>query len=60
MESSHISLIVISLKKMCLQGCLEDTDFCAGSDVVWECIPGLCCSYDERSRSPRVFGFVLC
>ena len=30
MESSHISLIV-SFKKMCLQGCLEDTDCCTGS-----------------------------
>ena len=36
---------------MCLPGCLEDTDCCAGCDVVWKCIPGLCCGYGERSRS---------
>ena len=35
---------------MCLQCCLEDTDCCAGSDVVWECVPGLCCGYGEQSH----------
>ena len=56
MESSHV-LLKVTFKKMCLQGCLEDTDCCAGSDVVWKCIPGLCCGYGERLCSPRIFGF---
>ena len=42
MESSHVSLKV-SFIQMCIQYCLEDTDCCAGSDVIWKCIPGLCC-----------------
>ena len=48
-ESSNVSLKV-SFKKTCLHSCLEDTDCCAGSDVVWKCIPGLCCGYSEQSH----------
>ena len=49
----------VSFKKLCIQCCLEGTDCCAGSDIVWKCIPGLCCGYGERSSSPQVFIFVL-
>ena len=54
MESSHVSLIV-NFKNICLQSCVEDTDCCAGSDVVWKCIPGLCCGYGERDCSIWTF-----
>ena len=45
-KSPHV-LLNVSFEKMCIQCCLEDTDFCAGSDIVWKCIPGLCCGYSE-------------
>ena len=29
-------ILKVSCEKMCFQCCLEDTDFCAGSDIVLE------------------------
>ena len=33
-KSPHV-LLRVSFEKMCFQCCLEDTDCCAGSDIVW-------------------------
>ena len=45
-KSPH-ALLKVSFEKICFQCCLEYTDCCAGSDIVWKCIPGLCWGYDE-------------
>jgi len=37
-ESPHV-LLKVSFEKMCFLWCLEDTDYCTGSDIIWKCIP---------------------
>ena len=55
MKSPHV-LLKANFEKMCFWCCLENTDCCAGSDIVWKCIPGLCIKQfaavlDNKSRS---------
>ena len=53
-KSPH-ALLKVSFEKMCFQCCLEDTDCCTGSAIVWKCIPNVIHSVDYIQYSSTSF-----